>query len=131
MAGKQKSNREDAFYRDLGRTIRLTRVASGKSQADIAGHLDVSFQQIQKYESGDNRIPVDCLVNLADFLEVPVTHLTGSGDRSKEESAFLALLEKFEGQEFAALLKHWTAIKDKQVRAAFLNLVKCMAALKS
>jgi transcriptional regulator with XRE-family HTH domain len=131
MAGKHNPHSDDSFYRDLGRTIRLTRVASGKSQADIAEHLDVSFQQIQKYESGDNRIPVDCLVSLADYLDVPVTHLTGSGKRSKEESAFLALLEKFEGQEFAALLKHWTAIKDKQVRSAFLNLVRCMANLKS
>jgi transcriptional regulator with XRE-family HTH domain len=130
MGGKYKPHSDNAFYRDLGRTIRLTRLASGKSQTDIADHLDLSFQQVQKYESGDNRIPVDCLVGLADYLEVPVSHLTGSGNRSKQEMAFLALLEKFEGKEFAALLEYWTAIKDKQVRAAFLHLVKCMANLK-
>ena len=61
-----------------------------------------------------------------------VSHHAGSQEIDpKEEIAFLALLEKFEGQEFAALLKYWTTLKDKQVRAAFLNLVKCMANLKS
>jgi transcriptional regulator with XRE-family HTH domain len=131
MVGKYKPHSEDAFYRDLGRTIRLARMASGKSQADIAGHLDVSFQQVQKYESGDNRIPVDSLVSLSDYLDVPVARLAGASSRSKEEDVFLALLEKFEGKEFAALLEYWTAIRDKQVRAAFLNLIKSMASLKS
>jgi transcriptional regulator with XRE-family HTH domain len=130
MAGKHKPIPDDAFYRDLGRTIRLTRVAAGKSQTDAADHLDCSFQQIQKYESGINRIPVDCLVSLAAYLDVPVAHFMGTSSRSKEESAFLALLDKFEGKEFAALLEYWTAIKDKQVRTAFLSLAKSMANLK-
>jgi len=37
---------EGPFYKDLGRTIRLTRTAAGKSQIDTAGHLDVTFQQL-------------------------------------------------------------------------------------
>jgi transcriptional regulator with XRE-family HTH domain len=129
MAGKHKPLPEVSFYRDLGRTIRLTRVAAGKSQTDVADHIDVSFQQLQKYESGDNRIPVDCLVSLADYLDVPVTHFVVPEGRSKEDAAFMSLLENVEAKEFGALLEAWGAIKDRHGRAALLHLVRCMADL--
>jgi transcriptional regulator with XRE-family HTH domain len=129
MAGKQKSIPAEDFYRDLGRTLRLTRVAAGKSQTAVADHLDLTFQQIQKYESGDNRIPVDCLVSLAGFLDVPVSHFVTPKGRSKEDAAFMSLLENVEAKEFGALLQAWGAIKDKQARGALLHLVRCMADL--
>jgi transcriptional regulator with XRE-family HTH domain len=129
MAGKPKSASEDTFYRDLGRAIRVTRVASGKTQNDIADHLDMTFQQVQKYEKGKNRIPVDCLVSLAEFLDVPLSHFMAPKSRSKEETAFLFMIEKFGAKEFGSLLDAWGAIRDKQARAALLNLVRCMADL--
>ena len=128
-----RSNRkhlpEGAFYKDLGRTIRLTRTAAGKSQTETAGHLDVTFQQIQKYEAGANRIPVDRLVSLSDFLDVPLSHFVTTGDTSDGESALLSLIEQFEGKELKTFLESWTAIKDRRMRAAILDHVKRMAAL--
>jgi len=128
-----RSNRkhlpEGAFYKELGRTIRLTRTAAGKSQTETAGHLDVTFQQIQKYEAGTNRIPLDRLVSLSDFLDVPLSHFVASGGHSDGESAFLSLMEQFEGKEFRTFLESWTAIKDRRMRAAILDHVKRMAAL--
>ena len=53
---------EGPFYRDLGRNVRIARSAAGKSQSEVAEFLDVTFQQVQKYENGKNRIPVDGLV---------------------------------------------------------------------
>jgi transcriptional regulator with XRE-family HTH domain len=129
MAGKHKSVPEGTFYRDLGRTIRLTRVAAGKSQIDAAEHIDVSFQQLQKYESGDNRIPVDCLVSIAQYLKVPISHFVTLQGRSKEDAALLSTLDKFHAKEFVALVEAWSAIKDKQARGALLNLARCMAGL--
>ena len=119
---------EGPFYRDLGRTIRLTRTAAGKSQTEAADHLDITFQQIQKYESGANRIPIDRLVNLSDFLDVPLSHFVAAGGPSNGDSALFPLIEQFEGKEFRTLLESWTAIKDRPARAALLNLMKCMAA---
>ena len=128
-----RSNRkhlpEGAFYKDLGRTIRLKRTAAGKSQTETAGHLDVTFQQIQKYEAGTNRIPLDRLVSLSDFLDVPLSHFVASGGPPDGESAFLSLIEQFEGKEFRTFLESWTAIKDRRMRAAILDHVKRMAAL--
>lgn len=130
MSGKYKKRLpEGPFYKDLGRTMRLTRTAAGKNQMETADHLDVSFQQIQKYESGANRIPVDRLVILADWLDVPLSHFMAPGHDSKSVSAFLALVEKFEDKEFRTLADSWAAIKDRRVRAALLDFVKRMAAI--
>lgn len=125
-----RSNRkhlpEAAFYRDLGRTIRLTRVAAGKSQTEAADHIDVTFQQIQKYEAGTNRIPLDRLVSLSGYLDVPLSHFVGDAET---DSAFHALIEQFNSKECRAFLESWTRIKDRRMRAAILGFVKSMAAL--
>jgi transcriptional regulator with XRE-family HTH domain len=115
------------FYRDLGRNIRLTRQAAGKSQEEAAGHLNVSFQQFQKYESGANRIPIDRLVSLADFLSVPLSKFVGDMD-AIADSAVQSLIEEYSGRECQSLLKSFTAIGDRRVRGAILNFVRAMAA---
>ena len=51
-----------AFYQNLGRWLRQVREERGISQEKMGPLLDVAFQQIQKYENGANRIPVDKLV---------------------------------------------------------------------
>lgn len=118
---------EGPFYRDLGRNIRFTRSAAGKSQEDAAEHLDISFQQLQKYENGTNRIPVDRLVSLASFLEVPVSQFVGESEPANSQT--LSLIDKFESKECQNLLRYFLSIDDERVRAAVLNFVKSMAAL--
>ena len=126
MAGKTKKTPEDTFYRDLGRAIRLARVAAGKSQIDVAEHLDLSFQQVQKYENGKNRVPVQELVSLAAYLEVPLSHFV---DSSGTDDDFKVVAGKFRAKGFHTLLESWAAIKDQPMRAAILNMVRCAATL--
>jgi transcriptional regulator with XRE-family HTH domain len=114
---------EGSFYRELGRNLRVARSASGKNQSEVAEHLDVTFQQVQKYENGTNRIPVDRLVSLAAYLEVPLLDLI---DPSDGDSEFQSLASKLSGNEFHTLVRAWGTI-DRSLRAALLNLVKCMA----
>ena len=128
MAQAHKRRPEGPFYRDLGRNLRMTRSAAGKTQMEIADYLDVTFQQVQKYENGANRIPFDRLVNLAAYLDVPLSHF-GSPDTSNGDSAIQSLVEQYSSKDFQTLLKSWTAIKDRHVRAAVLDFVKSMAAL--
>jgi transcriptional regulator with XRE-family HTH domain len=125
MAGKPKSKPEDNFYCDLGCAIRLARVAAGKSQADVAEHLDLSFQQLQKYEKGKNRIPVQELVSLAAYLEVSLLDLVDS----ETDDEIKAHAGKFRAKGFQTLLESWGAIKDQPMRAAILHMIKCAAAL--
>lgn len=125
MAGRPKKAPDNSFYRDLGSAIRLARVAAGKSQSDAAAHLDLSFQQIQKYEKGVNRIPVEELVSLAAFFEVPVMDLI---DPSGKDAQFKSIADKFRAKGFATLLESWAAIKDQHMRAAILDFIRSAAA---
>ena len=127
MPRKSKRLPEAPFYRELGLNIRAARSASGKSQSDVAEHIDVSFQQVQKYENGTNRIPVDRLVSLADYLEVPLSQFVAPSD---SDSEFQSLASQFSAKEFHAIMEAWGSINDRAARAALVNLVKCMANLR-
>ena len=129
MTGKPRQRLEKRFYRDLGHNIRLTRSAAGKTQTEIADHLDITFQQVQKYETGTNRIPVDRIVKLAAYLDVPISYFFSPADSSSSDSALRSLIEDLSNKEFRVLLETWKAIKDCGIRAATLTYLKSMAAL--
>jgi len=128
MAQKNKKRLpEGPFYRDLGANVRTARSAAGKSQTEVAEFLNVTFQQVQKYENGKNRIPLDRLVSIAAYLEVPLQQFI---DPSERDSEFQSLASQFSDKEFHTLMEAWGKLKDRQMRAAFLNLVQRMADLK-
>jgi transcriptional regulator with XRE-family HTH domain len=127
MAKTSKRMPEGPFYRELGRNLRVARSASGKNQSEIAEHLDVTFQQVQKYENGSNRIPVDRLVSLAAYLELPLLQLIAP---SESDAKFQTLAQQFSARELHALMEALGKIKDRPLRAALLNLAKRMADLK-
>jgi transcriptional regulator with XRE-family HTH domain len=73
----------DAVDALVGRNIRIRRFAAGMSQTELADRLGVSFQQVQKYEKGINRISGGRLVRAAKIFRVPVTALfEAAQDRS-------------------------------------------------
>jgi transcriptional regulator with XRE-family HTH domain len=129
MARSRNRSPEDHFYRDLGGAIRLARVAAGKTQTDLADHLDVSHQQFQKYESGTNRIPVQELARVANYLEVSIQHFFSPTDSEGGDSALRSLVEDLGDKELLTLVETWKALKDRRMRAAFLNYLKSVAAL--
>ncbi|WP_039762615.1 helix-turn-helix domain-containing protein, partial [Bartonella queenslandensis] len=53
--------------------IRYKRISMGLSQKELGSHLGVSFQQIQKYEKGTNRVSAKCLLEIAKKLQVPIS----------------------------------------------------------
>jgi transcriptional regulator with XRE-family HTH domain len=127
MPRNSKRQPEGHFYRELGLNLRAARSAAGKNQTEAAEHIDVTFQQLQKYENGTNRIPVDRLVSLAAFLEAPLSQFVSP---SENDSRFQSLASQFSAKEFHTLIEAWGSIKDRAARAALVNLVKCMANLK-
>jgi transcriptional regulator with XRE-family HTH domain len=128
MARKTKRLPEGSFYRDLGNNLRVAREASDRSQTEVARFLDVTFQQVQKYENGTNRIPVDRLISLADWLEMPLSQFIKP---SHNDAAFQSLAAQFGAKELHALLQAWEAIEDRAMRAALLNVIKRAAVLTS
>jgi transcriptional regulator with XRE-family HTH domain len=116
------------FYNELGSNIRLAREAAGKSQNDVAGHLDVTFQQVQKYEKGSNRIPIDRLIALSEYLDISLPRFFDFMELPTDDDELNGLRQTLTGREFRLLLHGWHAVKDRKRRAAVLDLVKLLAA---
>jgi len=65
---------EDSFNVHLGRKLRLRRLSLGLTQTKVAQAINVTFQQIQKYEKGTNGVSSNRLMQLSQFLKVPIIY---------------------------------------------------------
>jgi len=65
---------EGNFNRHLGSKLRMRRLALGLTQTKVANAINVTFQQIQKYEKGTNGISSLRLMQLANFLKIPIIY---------------------------------------------------------
>ena len=65
---------EDNFNKHLGNKLKLRRLALGLTQTKVAKAINVTFQQIQKYEKGTNGVSSARLVQISQFLKVPITY---------------------------------------------------------
>src|SRR3954447_15809610 len=80
---KRRAGAEDL---EIGRKIRALRLERGLSQSDLAGGIDLTFQQVQKYEKGTNRVSAGRLQRIADRLNVPVMFFYGGmGAKAKKK----------------------------------------------
>ena len=65
---------EENFNIHLGKKLRMRRLSLGLTQTKVAEAINVTFQQIQKYEKGTNGVSSSRLMQLSDFLKVPITY---------------------------------------------------------
>src|SRR5712691_9125584 len=65
---------------EIAKRVRTLRLQRGISQTELGGTLDVTFQQVQKYETGTNRISAGRLQQIAEVLDVPVTYFYAHAD---------------------------------------------------
>ena len=94
---KGRADETDAF---VGQRLRELRTAAGMSQEDIADAVGVTFQQIQKYEKGSNRVSAGMVYKLAGLLGVPVA--TFFPDQPGKDALVEALSD--ENQRLRALI---------------------------
>jgi len=98
---------ENNFNRHLGSKLRMRRLALGLTQTKVAQAINVTFQQIQKYEKGTNGISSLRIMQLANFLKVPVVYFfegfpsyensTDSNDVGSEDFNYSFLAKLFSG----------------------------------
>lgn len=131
--GSRKPNPIDAH---VGTRVRLRRMLLGMSQEKLGEHLGLTFQQVQKYEKGVNRIGASRLFDLARVLGVPVQFFydeapadpgeaalaPGFGERPTE-SYVVEFLSTREGLE---LNKAFVKIADARVRRSIVELVRTL-----
>lgn len=124
-AKKMKQRSAGAPDIELGKRIRLRRVELNISQAELGEQLGVSFQQVQKYEKGVNRVGASRLSQIAEALKVPVTFFyTDADNKSREVESLL-----FTDSSFSLrLLRAYTAIQDQTVQRQLVSLMEGIAA---
>jgi transcriptional regulator with XRE-family HTH domain len=115
----------------IGHRLRTRRMMLHMTQTDLAKVLGVTFQQLQKYEKGTNRLGASALPKLAAILEVPIAYFfegapTEHADLNEPKMAWTEFLATPDG---LALLESFRSIENKSLRRAVVDLVKRMGQL--
>ena len=110
---------ESNFNRHLGSKLRMRRLSLGLTQTKVAQAINVTFQQIQKYEKGTNGISSLRIMQLANFLKVPVVfffedfHLYQGSSESGDQN------EKVEDLNYSYLVKLFSNLTEDQKEKIF------------
>lgn len=157
MTQEKKKTKGSADFLDqhVGKRLRLRRALLGMSQEKLADRIGLTFQQIQKYERGTNRISASRLYQFSQILDVPVTYFyeqVGDSDElsdsdSGEGGAFSGLsdtaqlsidaegkkdgainiTDMLDQRETLDLIRFYYAIPDMRMRKDILRFVKAMS----
>ena len=128
---KKQANPVDAH---VGHRVRLRRMLVGMSQERLGEMLGLTFQQVQKYEKGINRIGAGRLFEVANILGVPISffyedvgaaHASAPGFAESEEPP--PVMEFLSSGEGLQLSLAFMRIKDVKVRRRILDLVRSLA----
>ena len=129
----KKKGGPDEIDRHVGSRLRLRRLVLGMSQDALGKALGLTFQQVQKYEKGVNRIGAGRLFQLSDLLEVPVQFFyEGFSDAAGTRSGFAEeaadpFVEFVNSNEGIQLCRYFSEIEDPKVRRRVLDLVRSIS----
>lgn len=140
--GKGKKGQPDPVDVHVGSRVRLRRGIMGLSQEKLAESLGLTFQQIQKYERGANRVSASRLFQLGEILDVPVNFFFegfnpdepgrayGFADTQQEDFSWLEdddgdLMER---KETIDLVRTYYSVQDQALRKNFMKMLKTLVA---
>ena len=121
-SGTKSTNSHDV---EVGQRIRARRMAQGMSQTELGNLLGVTFQQVQKYEKGVNRVGAGRLVRVGEALDVPVSFFFGATDAGSEDTR--AILGFLDTAYSLPLLRAFSRIPPGGVQRAIVELVERIA----
>jgi transcriptional regulator with XRE-family HTH domain len=110
----------------VGRNIRVHRLAAGMTQEDLGEKLGVTFQQVQKYEKGTNRVGSGRLYEIAEILEVPVKSLFG-GEVERKSGSNSSPFDMLADAMTMQMAREFWNIGDVKTRRAVLAVVETLA----
>src|SRR3990172_5760365 len=134
---ERSSRRPNPMDAHVGSRVRLRRMLLGMSQEKLGEHLGLTFQQVQKYEKGVNRIGASRLFDLAHVLGVPVQyfyedapvgvteHVSAHGLAERPTESFV--VEFLSSREGLELNKAFVKLSDARVRRSIVELVRALA----
>jgi transcriptional regulator with XRE-family HTH domain len=131
---RQKSDKPNPVDVHVGSRVRLRRTLLGMSQEKLGDALGLTFQQVQKYERGANRIGASRLYDLSRVLDVPVSYffeefgdlpaITGLGEASADPYQPNPMMKR----ETLELVRAYLRIADPQIKRRVFELTKALAA---
>jgi transcriptional regulator with XRE-family HTH domain len=121
----------DPVDRLVGKDIRLFRVAKGLSQGALGEAVGVTFQQLQKYEAGANRVGSSRLAKIAKTLGVPVAGFFGSGAKGADGPIAGEIVTDLLSAPYAVeMLKALVKISDKKTRKSLVALAESISEIR-
>ena len=140
--GKGSSDSPDPVDIYVGTRMKGRRNLMNLSQTELAAVLGITFQQVQKYERGTNRISASRLYQLGQVLDVPVSFFFEKFDEGKSKKLWNAresdqegfvwiennAIDVMEQKETFELVRTYYQIKDETVRKNFLKMLKALVA---
>ncbi|MCP5369488.1 MAG: helix-turn-helix transcriptional regulator [Rickettsiaceae bacterium] len=133
-----QKGRADNIDKLVSRKLKMRRIMLGLSQEEVGQAIDVSIQQIQKYEKAKNRIASGKLFTLSKFLQVPINYFF---DHSNDNNEIIKTVFAEESEEYTVndeevvsekeiinLIKFFSEIKNHQTRKKIVELIKSMIA---
>jgi transcriptional regulator with XRE-family HTH domain len=121
---KRRAGAEDI---EIGRKIRALRLERGLSQSGLAEGIGLTFQQVQKYEKGANRVSAGRLQQIANMLNVPVTFFYGGmGARAKKDALPPANLTFLQTKGALRLMRAYTEIHSRTTKYALVVLAESL-----
>lgn len=132
--GRPKLGKPSPVDMHVGARVRLRRTLLGMSQEKLGDAIGLTFQQVQKYERGANRIGASRLYDLSQVLDVPVSFFfddmpAGGSERSRSDTVVLEPAEQdpMAKRETLELVRAYYRITDPTVRKRIFELTKSVA----
>jgi len=125
---KSTRRRPNSADIQIGESIRAHRLIVGMTQGDLARRLGVSFQQIQKYEKGANRVGAGRLPQIARIFDIPIGALfEANADTSPGKSTGAAPAKLIPDRNTLSLLTAFGGIGNRKIRYSLVDLVNAIA----
>ena len=122
----------------VGSRVRMRRIMLGMSQEKLGEALGLTFQQVQKYEKGTNRVGASRIQQISEILQVPVSFLFEGGPSGTVNAEGMAegpspsyVSDFLATSEGLALTRAFTRISDAKLRRSIVELVEQIAAHES
>ena len=113
------------FNIHLGKKLRMRRLSLGLTQTKVANAIHVTFQQIQKYEKGTNGVSSSRLMQLSNFLKVPITYFY----EDYADSQKTADSDSTEDLNYSFLIKTFGRLSENQ-KSKIIQILKNTGSLK-
>jgi len=121
---KRRAGAEDI---EIGRKIRALRLERGLSQSGLADGIDLTFQQVQKYEKGTNRVSAGRLQRIADMLNTPVMFFySGMGADAKKKDQRNGGLAFIQTKGAMRLVRAYADISSRTTKYALVVLAESL-----